>query len=73
MLETRLATVRVRSGLYISYDGLWKIERQPQYWPNSRQWRVYRLTDARWTVVTQFPTLARARAFIIQTINEAWF
>jgi len=72
-METRLATVRVRSGLYISYDGLWKIERVRQYAVRGKSWRIYRLCDARWTVVTQFPTLARARAFIIQTINEAWF
>jgi len=72
-MQTTLRTSRVRSGLYLSYDGRWKIARARQFAHGGKRWHVYHLSDGSWREVTHFKSLAAARAFIVQTINEAWF
>lgn len=72
-MQTTLRTSRIRSGLYLSYDGRWQIARVSHFARGGKRWFVYHLTDGNWREVTHFKSLAAARAFIVQTINEAWF
>jgi len=72
-MQTTLPTMRVRAGLYISYDGRWKLQRKLSYTGKLRSWTVFRLVDTSWREVTTFPTLADARGFIVETMREGWF
>lgn len=69
-MGTTLRTVRVRSGMYVSVDGAWRIVRR-QYFPNSKKWWV-QSWDADMGVyrdVRQYSTLHKARLAIVKLIE----
>lgn len=72
MPQTGYTTLRIKSGLYLSTDNNFKIERHTQYFPGQRRWSVYRFMDGGWTHMQAFPSLAAARKYVTETIDGWW-
>jgi len=65
-------TLRIRSGLYLSVDSDFKIERMPQYFPGKRRWKVSRYMDGSWREMQVFATLAAARMYVAENVQGWW-
>jgi hypothetical protein len=71
-MQTTLRTIRIQSGLYISVDGNWKIQRAKQYLTRGKTWTVYRNSDMHWMEVKRFKSLAAARMFVTENVQSWW-
>lgn len=71
-MATGYTTLRIKSGLYLSTDNNFKIERKPQYFPGRRRWSVYRYMDGNWKEMQTFESLAEARKYVGENVNGWW-
>ena len=69
-----LKTVRVRSGMYITPDGQWRIVRRIQPITNRKRWWLQKWDSERsyFADKQQFATLAKARAAASKLVESAF-
>lgn len=71
-MATGYITIRIKSGLYYSTDGNFKIQRRTRLPLRQKEWEVFRMSEGVWTCVQSCETLAEARKYVGENVAGWW-